>query len=292
MKCKKCGKEFTGKYSKWSSGDFCSRSCANSYSRSFSKESKIVKCLICGREIEVGRRAPQKNCLCKECKYNKKNKKCKYCGEYICKRKDICKKYRIFPTLIKYFGMDESKFGSVDIYKEYERIKNIIEEEYVINKKSSVELGETYNFNYVRNFNKILNILDIKMRNLSDATKNAWFFGKLENKEKYNQYKCGWHITWNNKKVFYRSSYELDYCKELDEKKIDYEMETLRFWYWDSQKQKQRVAIPDFYIPSENMIVEIKSDWTYDEQNMNDKIKEYKQHGYKVKLILEHKELF
>ena len=57
--------------------------------------------------------------------------------------------------------MDKSKFGSVDIYKEYERIKNIIEEEYVIN-KSSVELGETYNFNYVRNFNKILNILDIK----------------------------------------------------------------------------------------------------------------------------------
>lgn len=49
------------------------------------------------------------------------------------------------------------------------------------------------------------------------------------------------------------------------------------------------MAIPDFYIPSENKIVEIKSDWTYDEQNMKDRIKAYKKHGYTVDVILEHK---
>ena len=68
-------------------------------------------------------------------------------------------------------------------------------------------------------------------------------------------------------------------------------MEKLRFWYWDSQLQKERIAIPDFYLPHEKLLVEVKSDWTYDETNMNDKVKSYKEHGYNVKLILEHKEM-
>lgn len=54
---------------------------------------------------------------------------------------------------------------------------------------------------------------------------------------------------------------------------------------------KQRVAIPDFYLPESNTIVEIKSDYTYDKQNMDDKIKAYKEHGYKYKLILEKEEV-
>ena len=52
----------------------------------------------------------------------------------------------------------------------------------------------------------------------------------------------------------------------------------------------QRVAIPDFYLPETNTIVEIKSNYFYDEQNMLDKHKEYKRHGYNFKLILEREE--
>ena len=104
-------------------------------------------------------------------------------------------------------------------------------------------------------------------------------------------YKTGFHITWDNKKVWYRSSYELDYAKELDEKKIKYELETLRIWYFDTQKCIDRTAIPDFYLPETNTIVEIKSSYTYDKQNMDDKIKAYKKYGYNFKLILDHKEV-
>ena len=68
-------------------------------------------------------------------------------------------------------------------------------------------------------------------------------------------------------------------------------MESKRFWYWDSQEQKQRVAIPDFYIPEQNLIVEIKSNYTYDEQNMIDRVKSFKDHGYKFKLMLNKKEI-
>ena len=81
------------------------------------------------------------------------------------------------------------------------------------------------------------------------------------------------------------SSYELDYAKQLDDKQIDYDVESLHIKYWDSQQQRYRCAIPDFYIPSKHLIVEIKSNWTLDKQNMQDKENAYRKLGYNFKLI-------
>ena len=39
--CKQCGKQFTEKYSKYSSGDFCCRKCASKYSHSFIDKEKL-----------------------------------------------------------------------------------------------------------------------------------------------------------------------------------------------------------------------------------------------------------
>lgn len=60
--CKQCGKIFTEKYSKDSSGDFCSRNCASKYSQSFIDKEKLSKtklsmynthrkCIICGKDF-------------------------------------------------------------------------------------------------------------------------------------------------------------------------------------------------------------------------------------------------
>lgn len=65
----------------------------------------------------------------------------------------------------------------------------------------------------------------------------------------------------------------------------------MRIQYFDTQKNKQRIAIPDFYLPETNTIVEIKSSWTLDIQNMKDKFIAYKKLGYNTKLIYEHKEV-
>ena len=67
-------------------------------------------------------------------------------------------------------------------------------------------------------------------------------------------------------------------------------MENFRIEYFDSNQNKFRVAIPDFYLPRTNTIIEIKSTRTYDKQNMIDKSNQYKKLGYKFKLILDHKE--
>lgn len=104
------------------------------------------------------------------------------------------------------------------------------------------------------------------------------------------RFKRGWHTTWNNKQVYYRSNYELDYCKLLDEQCVDYDMEAVAIEYYDTQLEQTRTALPDFLIPQSNTLVEIKSLYTYDKQNMIDRSEQYKKLGYNFKLILEHQE--
>lgn len=105
------------------------------------------------------------------------------------------------------------------------------------------------------------------------------------------KFKSGWHTTWNNKKVYLRSSYELDYAKILDSYKIPYEVEAKRIEYFDTIKNENRIALPDFYLPELNTLVEIKSSYTLNLQNMKDKFKKYKELKYKSKLILNKKEV-
>lgn len=105
-------------------------------------------------------------------KKQKPPKKCKICGEYNCCRNEICKKYKIFPTLAKYFNMDISKIGTNEILDEYDKVLNKIEKDYIIDKMSIPEMVKKYNHYDVRNFNKILNTLGIKKRNLSESQIN------------------------------------------------------------------------------------------------------------------------
>lgn len=281
----------------YGSGRFCSIKCARSFStknkrkeinekvsKKLTEQTHLLSCIKCGTLIEKTlnvHKAKCDKCLIEE-------HTCKICGanNKSCKRPDICKRYKIFPTLIKYFGFNKLTLGTENAILEFERIKNLIYEDYYDNENSITNLMKKYHYyNNPMNFSKILDSLNITRRNLSEAQQIL-----LKNKKTdipvNTKYKSCWHTTWNNKQFFLRSSYELDYAKYLDNLKIDYECENLRILYWDSQKHIQRIAIPDFYLPDTNEIIEIKSSWTYNEQNMKDKFKEYIRHGYKPKLIL------
>ena len=65
----------------------------------------------------------------------------------------------------------------------------------------------------------------------------------------------------------------------------------MRIRYFDTQMNDYRYAIPDFYLPDTNTIVEIKSNFTLDVINMRDRIKEFKKRGYNFKLIFDFKEM-
>lgn len=304
--CENCGKEHDGSYA---TGRFCSKKCARSFSTKNDTKGikKISSCEGCGKNFEIGKRASIKKIhfcdVCKQEKEIEKNRYCKSCGQEkeLCEksRPDICKKYKSFPVMIKKMGFDERKIGTIGVYEEFERIKNILIEDYWDNKMSCSDINKKYSA-YITD---IMYVFNIQKRSVSQSVSNAYDQGKLDKfklaknsadnpKINYHlHYVQGWHTTWTGTQVFYRSSYELEYCKELDEKKIEYTMEKIRIFYWDSQLLKQRLAIPDFYIPGENLIVEVKAYYHHDPINIRDRVKSYREHGYNFKYILEHEEV-
>lgn len=309
VSCLNCGKEFFKNLSqlKKRKNSFCCCSCAAIYNNKNCTRKKYV-CEKCGDDIFLYPKSA-KNKTCAKCAQIiqkkkiriRKNKdkyseggKCRICGSaYInnnktCKREDICNKDKLFKGLSKYFGFNLLLVGSEEIYKEFDRIKNLIINDYWNKKLSLIEMAKKYKHNNVGNFSKLLSSLNIKFRNLSESSINSLLNNNRKMPNNY-KYKTGYHTTWNNKKIYYRSSYELEYAKYLDEQKIEYKMENLRIPYWDSVKNRQRIAIPDFYLPKYNKIIEIKSDYTFDKQNMIDKFQSYRQKGYECSLILEKK---
>jgi len=303
MKCENCGKEHNGSYG---SGRFCSKECARAFSTKNSQgQLKEAKCIDCGKIIYIGKRASNNKCRCEECNkkhfdilHHKKIKKvkekqikyCKICGAEIgkCKHPEICKKYRIFNSLI-IFGLDKSKLGTENIFNEFNKIKNIIKYEYQVNRITDNELKEKYNYTSgLSNFHKIIHSLNINSISCKDAVKLSYENGR-KNSPGYGYFHDELHISWEGNEYHLRSSYELDYANELDNKHIHYNYENLRIKYFDTQLKEFRIYIPDFYLIDTNTIVEIKSEFTIDYQNIKDKKKACIEQGYNFILYLEHK---
>lgn len=225
--------------------------------------------------------------LCKKCytikrriKRNNKNKeevkqmigRCKICGcildytnNFKCTN-NFCNKhsFKQFESLIKYFGFDESKLGTIYVEEEWKRIRDILNNLYWNEHKSSTEICEIFNYPNVSHLtHNIFNFLDIKIKTLTDAIRENIKYERL-NMPSNHRYKAFHYTTWNGKTVYLRSSYEYDYAKILDDKHIDYTVESLRIEYFDTQENCIRIAIPDFYLCDTNTIVEVKSNWTLD----------------------------
>ena len=276
-KCKICNKLLNNKQYK-----FCSRSCSAKYSNQFRILTEDTK-----NKIRIAHlNKPKKN---------KKIKLCKICGQEICTNIEICKLSKYFFNNLIYFGFDINYLGTVGVYDEYDKIRNLLIIEYIDNELSPKDISNKYNYpKKSENILHLLKLFNIKTRNISESQivfyQNNYVNRYMENTNDNYQFKHGWHITWNNKKIYYRSSYELNYAKKLDIENIDYETESLRIKYLDTNKQKYRTAIPDFYIPDKNLIVEIKSRFTFNKQNIINKFTEYVKLGFFVLLIFEKKE--
>ena len=225
-----------------------------------------------------------KTYYCQFCGRVRSNRKAHYCC------KECVKMGRVVPTLIKYFGYNPEYIGSIDAITEYERIREKLRSQYWDEALTGRELAERYNYpSYCNITGKIFKHLDIPTRDCKETNKMAVLMGKISPVSN-PVYMHGWHTTWNGKEVYYRSSYELEYAKYLDDSHIDYDMECLRIKYFDSNRKEFRCAIPDFFLPEQNTIVEVKSEYTLDRDLMKDKISAYTALGYSFKLILDGKE--
>lgn len=196
------------------------------------------------------------------------------------------------------FGFDYSSLYTERVVDEFLKVRDLLYKEYIENELSPSDIYKKYNCgDYIKHSEGLLILfkyLNFPTRGLSEAGANAFRQGKLDNNLTTSTHSIGherYHITWEEKVVYLRSNLEYDYAKYLDENKIPYGVEALRIPYFDTQKNHMRCAIPDFYLPDTNMIVEIKSNYTLDVQEMVDKSNEYKKLGYGFTLILDNKEV-
>lgn len=276
---------------------------------------KTTKCQKCGKEIKVDSHCSNDyRLICDDCKKQiikeieknkftkEKNKqiKCSFCGSYHsvnekCQN-ELCNTFHSINDLKKLipFGFDYSTIGTINYIEEFYKATKLLLSEYFDNKLSTQQIYKKYNCQeYFRCEGTLRYFLKQKLkqntRNLSEAQYNSIENGTHTFDSYSFQFKTEYHISWNNQVYLLRSSYESEYANLLDNQKIQYEVEKLKIKYFDTQMNKQRVAIPDFYLPETNTIVEVKSKWTFDKQNMIDRRNAYLKLGYDFKLLYEHK---
>ena len=301
MICENCGKEYTAVYG---SGRFCSKKCARAYATKHDViKTKVVKCNCCGADIVVNKRSSKTTWLCNKCKNNvfttnkKCFKKCSICGTLYIKgnncNNDFCKKHSIkqLKTLIKYFTFDKNTIGTLNVENEFNRVAEMLNHLYNDECKSFSDIAKIFNYTgNPGNLSKVFKYLGILTRTSSEASTLTYLNGKHQIQTSL-KYKHGWHTTWDNKNVYLRSSYEFTYAEMLDNQHIKYDVESIKVKYYDTQALQYRCAIPDFYLIDSNTIIEIKSIWTLDIQNMKDKFIAYRKLGYNCKCICDNIEI-
>lgn len=268
--CKYCGKEISDKKK------FCNSSCAAKYNNVH----RVRKPWTEEQRQEV--RKPRVEQVCKYCGKptgrlvfpgRQKTGTCGECSAYV--KVNLYEKLGLLEGSLK-----DRYFKAQEIFKSY----------YFIDQMSLPEIQEITGVDWgiIRGF---LTLDGSKLRSKGEAEKVALIKGRRNLTGHDPKYRTGKHISWQNQEYFFRSSWEEDYMSLLDDRKIRYIYEPFRLWYFDSNLQVNRVAIPDFYLPETNEIVEIKSSWTYagQEQCMKDKFKAYREAGYVPKLILDWK---
>jgi hypothetical protein len=139
-----------------------------------------------------------------------------------------------------------------------------------------------------RTMDIIFRLFDIEARSLSESNTNA-LNANRSTMPSNHVFKIIFHKSWFGEIFCLRSSYEEDYAIQLDISKTKYFVEHLRIKYFHTEQNRYRIAIPDFYLPDNNTIVEVKSNYWLDEKEMRDKKLAYTRLGYNFILILEHR---
>lgn len=282
--CECCGKQFYKNKSSIKDHVFCSHACSAKvmnktrvYKR-YQTKAELLNCTIAeAKRVVKNESNIAKNKRCVE--NRKKNRVCSVCGTVGCTN-PICKIYsfRHEYELAKRFGMHYNNKGTLQHIAQYDVIRENIVKALKEVDNSLCKFMIKYNIPEIKTALNFLKSFNIHCNKDVLLSKNVKRFCR------------GYHTTWENKTYFYRSSYELEYMKYLDEQRVSYEAATKMFTYYNTQLARLCKAYPDIILPQQKTVVEIKSFYTYNQQEMKDKQKAYEHQGYKFKLILEHEE--
>jgi hypothetical protein len=173
------------------------------------------------------------------------------------------------------------------IESEFLKIQSMLYTEYHIKCESMLTLMKQFNIPSSRTMDIIFRLFDIEARSFSESQSNAISTNRVAIPSN-TKYKNIFHTSWFGETFCLRSSYEEDYAKVLDSTQTKYFVEHLRIKYFHTTQNRYRIAVPDFYLPETNTIVEVKSDYWLDESEMRNKKEAYISLGYNFKLNLEH----
>lgn len=265
----------------------------------------MSKCLNCGKEVPKGKKFCNHHC---SATYNNVRRKrsswteeqkskirvqkyCKYCGKLLDVHQN---EWKVCQTCLPYVnGLSvQTKLGFTE-----GDLKERDTKAFDFLSKLYFEEGLGVNDIALRTGVRHVSLLSlfkrhgiVKIRTVSEGVQTAILTGKLQISEStHPRGRVGNHRSWEGIEFRYRSSYEKEYAEKLDSLKVSYLYEKVRIKYFDSVQGKFRVAVPDFYLPNTNELVEIKSTWTLKGrvQEMKDKFKAYREQGYIPKLVLE-----
>jgi hypothetical protein len=171
------------------------------------------------------------------------------------------------------------------INEEFTKIKNMLYTEYHVNNESLLSIMKKYNIPSTRTMDILFRVFDIKTRGASESQILSYEEGRSN--IVCRPFITIYHKAWYGETVILRSTYEEEYAKLLDAQKIMYYVEHFRIKYLSTVDNTYHIAIPDFYLPESNTIVEVKATYWLDEQNMRDKKKAYLSNGYNFWLNLD-----
>jgi hypothetical protein len=260
--CKFCKTKPAIYYSINTTGDFCSKICAYSYSSNTNKEQAI-------RKIKKAWKL----------KFIPKINHCISCNEIIKSRSRYClecKKFQPFKLFYDKLGIKETNLkltNKLAIEKFYNLYFNL--------EKSKIDLENEYglNTNSIYIFSQKNGI---QLRTVGEGLSCAFKNNKIHpaNPKSNSFYHQGYYTGHTGQIFFYRSSYELKLATKLDEWKEYYEYEGISVPY--DLSGATSYYLPDFYLPQHNFILEPKSAYYFKidkniyESQYNAVVKNYK----------------
>ena len=236
------------------------------------QEKSKFKGLVSSKIPDSGK---QSTIVHKICGLTPNDSNCNYCKYKPCKSR-----FFVQTSNIEKMGFDVSKIGTPEIFDEIDQLRDTLMHDYQTNGLTTLGVAQKYGIKAHRTIELLLYFFKVLERHEDVEMLNG-------TRVDTRRLKSGFHTSWEGNTYRYRSSYELTYMKYLDENKIKYVYEGLIVPYFDTQKNKMRKSFTDFYLEEQNLIVEIKSIAFYNKQNQEDRVKAYKELGYKYKLILE-----
>lgn len=174
-----------------------------------------------------------------------------------------------------------------DTLSEYLKVQNLLMTRYHIEQGSMLTIMKEFGIPSSRTMDTLFREFEITARTLSEAATLSIEQERIDPMKNWHSFVHIWHGTWDAKKVLLRSSLEKRLAEFYDTQQIRYEVESLRLKYFDHTQNLYRVAIPDFYLPDDNRIVEVKSTYWLDAENMRAKARGYVNLGFKFSLYLD-----